>query len=149
MQAGAKIDFVSMSVRDEWATSLDPWLRPVILVACLLYHEVGASRCKIVKLLGDVPPYIYGRAADLGILTIPSVKSAGSDVFYVTPAWITKRINILFPFGDGEKTTADYDGNHIRIEVPPWGYSKHAMPLHSWNEWGNTGRVLGPRRVRL
>ena len=149
MHPGAKLDFASPEIHEEWLSDVDPWLRPVLLVACLLYHEAGANRCRIVKILGDDNPYKYGRSADLSVLTIPSVRSSGKDSFYIQPAWISTRINILFPYGDGEKTTADYDGCVIKIEIPSGGYRRDAKPLHCWSEWGNTGRILTPRRVRI
>lgn len=140
-----KLSIDSKELRDEWRSSrVDPWLRAVAAFASLFFHEQNAKRCLITGLPGK-----YGRIVELSVLSLPGVKVARIGETHWRPTWIVKRINVQFPFGDGDKETAVYDGAVIRLEVPFCGYSKESMAMRDWMVWGPKGKEMRPRKIRM
>jgi hypothetical protein len=169
-QIGANIVFhpAHPILAEQWESEhLNPWLRPVILAAAMLYHEQGARRLSIVRLFGNDPaekkalkdtPYHYGACADVSVTDLiqPGVPAMGKRLKeHELPRgrFVVDRLNVLFPFGNGRKQTATYgvDGvfDRIALEVPQSGYKPECVPLGEWRSWGSTGRHLTPREVRV
>lgn len=134
-------DFQSPRVRFE--------LRVLILVADMMYRELGAPHMKVLRILGDDPIYAAGRAADVSVLELPGVQQAKVGVSFRNPSWIAKRVSLLFPSMDGAFESAMYDGAKITLRVPSSGYPADLQPLSEWGLWGATGRVLTPRKEHL
>ena len=150
MTPGAHIVFDTDKIAKEWGSSvIDPWLRTVIVVSSLIYHEMGSNRCRIIRIIGEDPSYRYGRSADISVLGLPGVRKATPSTRHKLPQWITDRVNLLFPFGDGEKECATYQGIHIKLEVPFYGFCRESFALSDWGQWGATGRKLTPRKIRV
>ena len=148
---GARIVFSDPMVEQEWCCQKVAYeLRVVILMCAMLYHENNAARLRVLRIFAQEPMYRYGRSADVGVLEIPGVNRAKEgDPYHRVPAWIATRLNLLFPFGDGELETAEYTGSVISLRVPFNGFQQEAAPLSMWREWGASGHTLTPRKVRL
>lgn len=139
----------SEDLRKQWRSChVDPWLRVVLILTADLYQEQGAQFCRIVSLLGQGNDK-YGRIAEVSVLGLPGVRRAFVGDFHKTPDWIARRINVLFPFGDGYKKTAIYNGATIRLEVPFCGYMKDCLALRDWFLWGAKRKNLRPRGISL
>ncbi len=151
MLPGARIIFSDPIVEQEWGSQKVAYeLRVVILMCAMLYHENDATRLRVLRIFDSEPMYRYGRAADVGVLELPNVNRAKKgDPYHRVPAWIATRLNLLFPFGDGDLETATYGGDVISLRVPFNGFQQEAAPLSTWREWGASGRSLTPRKVRL
>jgi len=151
MFPGARVVFDDEMVEREWACQKVAFdLRIVVLACALLYHEHGAPRLRVLKIFDQHPIYRYGRAADVGVLELPDVnKAERGNPYHRVPLWIATRLNLLFPYADGDIDTAKYNGKEITIRVPPRGYQQESAPLSMWREWGASGRELTPRKVRL
>lgn len=144
-KAGARPTFAKPILEIEWESERMAFpLRVVLLVLDMIYREAGAARMRIEKILGDDGPYKLGVAADVSVSELPGVVEVGPGVKRAPlPAWICKRVNLLFPFGDGSIETATYDGAKIVIRVPTAGYRQDACALGEWQRFGPTGmRVL-------
>jgi hypothetical protein len=123
----------------------------VILVADLLCREHG-GRLRVTQLLG---PGIYssGTAADVMALRmpIPDAPKGQADTT-LHPRWLVQRLNLLYPFGEGDIETALFipATSRIRLRVPIRGYRPDSAALSSWAEFGCTpGEVKNPRKVYL
>jgi hypothetical protein len=143
---------------DQWLSDkIEPSLRFVLIIAALLYHEQGARRCRLLRLLGspeeDVTyPHRAGIAADLSIVElmdgrITDKRKVYSDR-YPRVEWVTRRLNALFPYGDGGKRTATYYPRELRIEVPVGGFKKRTQALALWTDYGVSGPPKLPPRKR-
>jgi len=144
-KAGARPTFARPTLELEWESERVSFaLRAVLLVADMIFRELGASRMKIDSILGEDGPFKYGLAARVSVLELPGVSIAGRGAKRADlPEWICQRINALFPFGDGSKETATYDGSNIVIQVPSQGYRQDCRALAEWQRLGPTGmRVL-------
>lgn len=137
---------------EQWESEkIEPDLRFALIVATMLYHEQGASRMRIVKLLGNTreelentnTPHHYGCAADISVAELIKGTSVNGEnsLMIATPRinWIVDRINELLPWSEGKKLCASNNRNHIHIEVPLGGFKKSHFALATWAESGPTG----------
>lgn len=119
---------------------MNPFLRLVIIVACGACRKMGGT-CSVSKILGD-DIYAYGDAADVrpvgtSIGAHRSEEQALAD--------LVRRLNLLFPFGEGDIDTARAVGGRLRLRVPRAGYRRDSRALSSWPE---DGINPGPLRLR-
>lgn len=144
MKPGADLAFPSDEVAQQWKTgSLNPALRWVLFTAAGIYFELGANRCRVLRLMGP-DFYAYGNAADIAPTDLPGVQSAAPGDDYPLPGWVAQRLNLLFPGSDLD--TATYNGARIVLRVPS-NPAKMAQWGAEWTLWGPTGkRVLQPQR---
>lgn len=144
----AKLSGATQEIDTQFRSPMvDPWLRTVLIFTGLLFHEQGASRCRITRLLEGDGAFKYGRAAEVSPLDLPGVTMACAGANFIRPNWISDRINTLFPYGDGNKSTALYDGIHIRLEVPFYGFPKNTLALRDWNIWGAHKEWVRPKKI--
>ena len=143
-----RLQIDSVPLRRVWRSSdVDPWLRVVVIFTTLLYFEQGAKRCRLVSLSAGRTG--YGRTASISVLGLPGVTRALHGDDHKTPRWIMQRLNVLFPFGDGDKETASYDGCVLRLEVPFCGYKNASAALRDWQMWGPGPKKIRPRKIRM
>ena len=148
--SGARPTFTSPAMVQQWADEKTRFeLRVVLLVTTMIYGEMGAGRMRVLRLHDGPSPYCNGLAADISVLELPGVKHAAPGLQYKLPTWICARINLLFPFGDGRLETATYDGAKIVLQVPVGGFRREANPMSEWMNWGATGRILRPHKIRV
>lgn len=140
------IQFENLTLRERWRSPfVDPWLRAVIVFTMMLYREQGAKRFRLL----DIETSGYGRVATVSILGLPGIRRTTSGEVHKSAAWVVNRLNVLFPFWDGQKETASCDGYCIRLEVPFNGYGRDCLALREWPEWGPKKEKLRPRRIRM
>ena len=150
IQFGAKILLPTTQLEEEWRSDkIHEWMRPAVVFTAMLYHEMGASRCRVLKIFGDEGEYRYGRAVDIAVLELPNVFKAADGCDYTEPRWIVQRLNMMLNYGDGDKQCAEYVGTHIKLTVPAAGFTRHSVPLGEWQTFGASGRVLTPRKIRV
>jgi hypothetical protein len=147
----ARPSFQTNGLSEQWKLPrVSPSLRFVVIVTDMIYREHGAARMRLLRLIDKEAPYCYGIAADVSVLELPGVRCAGPKMHFLLPDWICKRLNLLFPYGDGDISTAAYDGTKIMLRVPTAGFRPDSCALSEWAEWGATGRrILTPRKVRI
>lgn len=138
-------------LKEQWASSkVSPSLRAAILTAAMIYYEEGASRCRILRILGNTPEeleslnghYRYGAAADIAINELVDGRhTLGRKIMdrrFAKVERVVERINKLFPT-EGGRQTAEYRGDHIHIEVPPAGFRHEHQAFATWFEFGPVG----------
>jgi hypothetical protein len=153
MQSGARIVFQPLHqklLREQWESDkVEPFLRAMIIITSLMYHEQGASKLQIIRLLGNSDselsnkdtPHVYGRAADLSVhnLVDPRVSLEARKAFRNPRSlFIVNRLNSLFPSGSSRQS-AMYNQDHIHIEIPSNPGNRNLMTLSSWFEDGCDG----------
>ena len=147
---------------DQWGSPEVSWqLRALCLISATIFHEQGAGKLRIRRLLGndefereEVSPFSRGLAAEVSIWEFPSVSGnrERSCIEDRHVAFVADRINMLFCFGPGRHVTARYGEKHdvwgkMLLEVPANGFTPDSLGL--WHEFGNTGRILSPRKKLL
>ncbi len=134
----------------DWTDRIAFDLRVVMILASKLYAEHGAARMRVRRLVDpNVEPYRSGFACDIEVTDLPGVKITSGGTGYKVPAWICKRLNLLFPFGDGDLETATYDGAKITLRCPMNGYGTRGPALSTWFEFGAPGKPLPPRKLDI
>lgn len=144
---GVDPSFDSAEVREEWRApeGLNVALRALIFATVGIYLELGAPRCRVLRLRGP-GIYAYGDAADLAPGDLPGVRSSAPGDKFKLPAWVATRVNLLCPFGDGLIETATYTGDRLTLRAPR-SLERTSGWFAEWQEWGATGRrVLRPKR---
>lgn len=161
---GAKVLFDSGRANlliEQWHSErVSPWLRAVTIFAGMLYHEQGAPHLRVLSLLGNTEeerraqtPASYGLSAEISVWELPTChgSKARAGAEDRSALWVAQRLNLLFPHGPGAKKTARYgneDGfcDRMVLEVPSKGFDGFGLTL--WHQWGSTGRVLFPQKIR-
>ena len=103
---------------------------------------------RVVKILNGHGCYADGRCAEVSTLEIPGMETARRNA-HPTPAWIVRRMNLLFPSTDGAYDSATLGDGKIILRVPAGGFPGFTCALGEWNIWGATGRVLKPFKVKV
>lgn len=147
---GSRPLFPSEKVAEEFGSEQVRFELRVILIVCdMIYREFGAERMRVLKVLGKEPIYADGRAADVSTLEIPGMDTAKNPSMHPTPAWICKRMNLLFPSSDGLHEVATLAADRILLRVPAGGFPRFTCALGEWSIWGATGRILRPFKVKV
>lgn len=136
----------------QWESDrVEPFLRALIVITGMIFHEQESSRITILKLLGNTKEelelkegaHYYGCAADVSVRELVDVRyREPSDLLktgFPKAAYVARRINELVPFGDGSKKSAVYNKDHIHLEVPMGGFKKSSFALCNWQEVGACG----------
>jgi hypothetical protein len=126
----------------------------VIIVTTMLYFELGAGRCRILKIRGnhldngDTPDrdaHFYGCAADLSILDLVDGKAISRDWIishrFPKVEIVERRLNGLFPM-PGSIQTATYEPDHLHVQVPSNGFNTAHQSLAAWFDDGVTGERI-------
>lgn len=153
----------SLLERQWYSARIEPSLRFMIITAGMLYHELGVSRVRVLKLLGNTKeelenrdtPHYYGAAADISIRELIDNRVTDIDEImtrrFANAKFVSRRLNSLFPFGQGEKKSAIHnvsDGvniGHIHLECPIGGFKRETQILATWKENGCDGN---PKQMR-
>lgn len=140
----------SERLAEDWSSpKLRFEIRFMVLVADMLFREEGAHRMRILRLLDGPDLYASGRAADLSVLELPGVRKAELGDWRILPAFISDRMNLLFPSSDGRIVTSTYDGEKITLRLSAAGFHPASCVLSEWFAWGATGRILTPRKIKI
>lgn len=121
----------------------------MLLAADMIFREYGAERMRVLRILDGPGVYADGRAADISILELPGMSTASRREGHPYPAFIVRRLNLLFPSCDGAKESATLEADKITLRVPAGGFPSFTCALGEWNLWGATGRIMTPRKIKV
>jgi len=157
IRPGAHIRFTTQFeeiLEKQWYSSnIEPSLRFMIISSAMIYHELGASRLRIIRLLGNTPeelakkdsPHYYGCAADVSVRELVDPRVHSIDLMmqkrFPKANFATRRLNDLFPMAQGDKLSTIYNLNpsHLHLECPVSGFKRETQALATWNESGSVG----------